>query len=525
MARAQPRRRAEPRAASPRRRRAPEPGSRESLKAAAAEVERAKPEMIRAARKDPAVFNQFVLRDEQSGQPIYLADVHAEWQDILTKHRRAVIWSATELGKSSQVSIGRALWEIGQNPRIRILILTEARSLGEKIIDSIKSYITTSVEFAAVFPNVRRGNRWAMSRIRVSMQARPKDFTVEAVGKGGRILGGRYDLIIIDDYLSATNTYNDHQRTAGYSWLKSTIEGRKAKGARLWFIGNAWHVRDAMHLYSKEPGTFAAKYPVLGPDGQTRWELVWPMERYLEELAIRGPVEGPRSLNCIPANDNTQWFPIRDIIPALSRGDGLSLHLGGLAHLLPGWATITAIDLGVKTHEAADDTAIITITVDPKGHRRIIAIESGKWRGSEVIDRAIDHHRRYHSVIWVETNAAQDFLKQWMNERAVDVPTRSFITTGRNRTHPTFGIQSIAAGMAQGAWAIPNIGGSSIDSATADALIAVKLHPQIRKLIEQMIAFSPDEHTGDLLQALWIADTGARALTTRVESGKKPRGM
>jgi hypothetical protein len=495
----------------------------DSLIAQAARVKAARPELVRRARIDPAVFCQLVLKDEQNGDPVYLADFQAEWHDFFSTHRRGVIWSATDLGKTSQISVGRALWEIGRNPRIRILVLCEARSLAEKIVEAIKNYITTSAELAAVFPNLRRGKRWTRSAITVARPGNSKDPTVQAVGKGGRILGSRVDLIIIDDYLSATNTYNEHQRASSYSWLKSTIEGRKAPRCRLWFIGNAWHKRDAMHLYAREAGTASRRYPVLDEHGRSRWPSRWSLERYHEERINRGPVEAGRSLDCIAADDNTQWFPIADIWPALRLGDGLAFSYG-LAVLPPGWGTITAIDLGVKTHEAADDTAIVTIIVDPKGRRRILWVESGKWRGSEIIRRAVDHHKRYHSIVWVETNGAQEYLEQFLKEQNLTVPVRSFVTTGRNRMHPAFGIQAIAAGMAAGAWQIPNHHGAQVDP-NVEGLAAIKAHHEIKKLLEEMLAFSPDQHTGDRLQALWIADVGARALGIKVESGTKPRGM
>lgn len=500
------------------------PEDRARIVGAARKARKSKKAIVDAARRDPAMFAAYVLRDDQTGRPIAMAPMHEEWHDLLSRHPRAVIWSATDQGKTTQISVARALWEIGNNPEIRIGIVTEARSLGEKIIESIKTYITESAEVAEVFPHLRRGRLWTQSRISVARKSKSKDPTVQAVGFRGRILGSRLDLIVIDDFLSPENTYTEHQRTVHHRWLKSTIEGRKAPDARLWFIGNALHKRDSMHLYAREEGCVSRRFSVLDETGQPRWPARWSLKRYREECINRGPVEAARSLDCNAADDNTSWFPIKDIWPALAKGDGFEL-IAALRVLLPGWLTITAIDLGVKTHEAADDTAIITIAVDPKGVRRILWVESGKWRGSEIIKRAVAHHHRYHSTIWVETNGAQDYLRQNMSEEHRTIPIKAFITTGRNRMHPTFGIQSLAAGMASGAWIIPNHNGSKVEP-DSDSLGAVRMHHEISKLMGQILAFSPDAHTGDLLQALWIADTGARAARrSRVETGKKPRRM
>lgn len=496
-------------------------------------------ELVKAARKNPAVFCQFTLRDEQTQKPIRLAPMHVEWHDILDRHRRAVIWTHTDAGKTSLISIGRVLWEIGKNPNIRILIVCEGKALGKKIIESIKRYIERSVELAMVFPHLQRGVSWTQSQITVKRDGQSKDPTIDTVGEDTKAMGARADLIVIDDFLSAANTFTEALRVKSLSFLKSTIEGRKAPLARLWFIGNAWHVSDAMHAYAREPATFAAKYPVVIPATHpvndnawvSRWPERWPLSRVREELANRGPVEGPRSLLCQPASANTQWFPIKDLWPALVAGDGLRL-VPAISRLPVGWATFTAVDLGVKRHEAADDTAIITIALMPNGKRRILWIEAGKWHGKEIVRRALDHHRRYHSIVWVESNGAQDFLRQQLAEEPIwdpanpgqryVVPVRAFETTGQNRTHVAFGIQSLAAEFANGAWQIPNEGAAGFDAA-ADNLTAIKMTNETRTMIEEILSWSPDAHTGDRLQALWIAREGSRQFGT-VEVGTKPRG-
>jgi len=60
-------------------------------------------------------------------------------------------------------------------------------------------------------------------------------------------------------------------------------------------------------------------------------------------------------------------------------------------------------------------------------------------------------------------------------------------TTGRNKVHPEFGIESLAAEMAAGKWIIPNRDG--------------KMHSEVEALINEMLYYDPKAHTGDRLMS------------------------
>jgi hypothetical protein len=261
---------------------------------AAADLERARIDLASAARSDPAVFCQFVLRDEETGGTIELSPMHEEWHDLITAHKRVVIWSHTEAGKSQQISIGRVLYELGRNPRLRVLILSEGTSQAEKIVKSIRNYIERSEELRMVFPHLQRGSLWREDAITIKRDGvDPKDPSVMAAGfEHKAILGSRYDLIIIDDYLSSSNTSTEMQRDKSHGWLKSTIEGRKTRNCRLVFVGNAWHKRDAMHRYAREGATVWRKYSVLDDRGVPRFPARGRVARYHEEVRDPRPHRG-----------------------------------------------------------------------------------------------------------------------------------------------------------------------------------------------------------------------------------------
>ena len=459
--------------------------------------------LAETAQRDPAVFCQSVLRTEDTNEPVRLAPVHEEWHDILTEHDRVVLWSATELAKTTEVSVGRVLWEIGKNPNIRILILSSAAGPARKIVRSLKGYIERSVEFRLVFPGIQpdksdSSGLWTNEAFIVKRSSiGAKDPTVQACGFGGNVLGGRYDLIVVDDYLTAENTHTEEQREKYYGWLKSTIESRRTTRGRLWFIGNAWHPNDAMHRYAAERRTFSKKFPVRDAAGNLAWPEMWPEERIEAEIENRGPIESRRSMFCDPVADADRRFKEAYINKALANGDGVDLAYS-LAAVPPGWRTVTGVDIAaaeLKRHrkKRTDLSAIVTIAVREKdGVRSLLDVESGRWPGPELVDRIIDANRRYNSQVIVESNGAQLFIRQFVNEKSA-VPTRAFYT-GKNKYDPSFGIESLAIEFSAGKWVIPNRGGETKG-------IMADMHPEVRALIGEMLRYDPKSHTGDRLIA------------------------
>ena len=67
------------------------------------------------------------------------------------------------------------------------------------------------------------------------------------------------------------------------------------------------------------------------------------------------------------------------------------------------------------------------------------------------------------------------------------------ITTGTSKADPVFGVESLAAEMANGKWIIP----SKFNRAPNEA----------EEWIEEMLYYNPLNHTGDRLMAAWFART------------------
>ncbi len=162
---------------------------------------------VQVARKDPSTFCRLVLRDEETGKRIVQAPVHNEWHDALTQHPRLVMWSHVEGGKTNQVSVGRVMWELGNNPGLRVAVISRTAGMATKIIRAQSQYIERSEDLHAVFPLLRpHANKtmpWNSHAITVQREGFVRDPSVQACGViRGAILGSRLDLVVLDDILA-----------------------------------------------------------------------------------------------------------------------------------------------------------------------------------------------------------------------------------------------------------------------------------------------------------------------------------
>lgn len=128
------------------------------------------------------------------------------------------------------------------------------------------------------------------------------------------------------------------------------------------------------------------------------------------------------------------------------------------------------------------------------GWSRVPEIEEAPYEehGGEVYNLVVDEDESYTVEDFIVHNA-QDFIIQFTRHTSA-VPVRPF-TTGAQKAHPEFGVESLAAEMQGGKWIFPCKGGES---------------PELMELINEMLYYAPDKHTGDRLMSLWFAREGAK---------------
>lgn len=459
--------------------------------------------IVTLARQDVNIFAEYVLQDEETGTQIQQAPHHVMWHEYMKSYDRLVIFAHVEAGKTQQINISSLLHRIGNNPNLRCAIISNTSNQAEKLINLLANYIEKNTRLHKVFPHIRPSKPWTYNALTIERPTSAKDPTIQACGVHGNITGSRLDFLILDDVLDYENTRTKYQRDEIWNWYASAVVGRLTKNAKVVCVGTAYHPDDLLHRLVSHRGFKGIRFPVLTEEGQSHWPERWPIDRIEKKRIELGPLEFARQMLCLARDEESSYCKREWVDFCLERGNGKPKAYA-LSHLPPGYRTFTGVDIAVQRKARSDKTVFFTIAVHPDGAREVLDITSGRFDVEEIIKTITEMHLRYHSLIMVENNAAQDFIRQ-LGVRQ-NVPVKGF-TTGRNKANPEFGVESIFGELANGQWIIPNEGGHT--------------NPEIEEWISEMLFYAPDAHTGDKLMACWFAREAYRG--TIAQNKPKPQ--
>jgi len=424
------------------------------------------------------------------------------------------------LSHNTTQMIGHVLWRLGKDPNISIGIFQNAKGSAINTLKTIKEYIEDSIELHEVFPDLVPGTTWSEHQITVKRSTFRRDPSVKAVSLGSKFMGDRFDGLILDDVDNPDTVLTEESRAKTEDWVRRSALSRLTDEAWAIAIGNIWHEGDLMHRLVKS-GWNPIKHPVLRPDGTPLDPERFTMERihHIRDVDQK-PIEFERLYMLKERRDGDQRFKQEWIDEALRKGNqNILIKKAEYVPNIPnGCRTITGVDLGVKKKASSDPTVITTILEAPCGKDRyeyqILNIEKGRWDAEEIMRNIAEQQSWFKSQVFVESNGAQDFLIQLLNLSGAKFKVTPF-NTGRNKYDPMYGVESIAGEMAApngdrfGLWYFPSVDGTLEGS---DA--------EIQELVAEMLAYTPGDHTGDLLMSLWIAREGARNSRIVVKESK-----
>lgn len=235
-------------------------------------------------------------------------------------------------GKSEIFSIAYPLRRICEDPNIRILIVQKTATEAEKTLGVIKAELQSNARLkkyyaghwrrtvehgdisnatGAVDREGRKESAWSQRRIYVKRSRRGKDPTVEAVGVGGAITGGHFDIIILDDVEDDENTRTEERLRSLVQWFNGTVMQLREPHTKMIVVGTVKTLgQDIYNSIMKNPvwstvvrsailtpALDEIEYePVMAGDGRvigvtvktanvkTLWPSRWPIEALLLEM-------------------------------------------------------------------------------------------------------------------------------------------------------------------------------------------------------------------------------------------------
>lgn len=474
---------------------------------------------IALAREDPATFAELILRDRQTGEEIENQPFHDEWHEILDRYPRVILWTHPESGKTSNLAVARVLWEVGKNPQLSVAFVSKTYTQAEKLCRTVAEFIAGESEASklvrAVFPHLKPGKKWSDGQWTIERPIVDKNPTAQAFGIDGTITGDRIDLLVSDDLLDHTNTRTPGQRQSVLEWWDNSIPDRMSDDGRIWHFANAWHPKDPLHELEKRDAYYGARYPIVDKNGEPLWPAKFPPERIAEIKAETPPVVWAAKYMTRPRDEGAARFSADWLARCLDGGRGLSpLYDLDPDDLEQGAFTLTGVDVAMgKRKTSGDLTSLVTILVQPNERRRILWIESGRWKWPEILSRIIAAHERYGSLVYVEDEGQQRGLVQFAERESRVLPVRPLQGPGRNKSDPVIGIEGLAVEFERGDWILPcddythEEGGADVQAHGHEPF-----NTELNELILEILHYNPAAHIGDRLVATWLCREAARRI-------------
>jgi phage terminase large subunit-like protein len=437
-----------------------------------------------AIRARPTDINHFIEScfTNADGTPIVQAEIHRELQAFLGRNSRAIVELPRDHGKSFQLCC-RLLWELAENPGLRIKIVCATDTVAAQRSRFIRDAVTANARVQRSFPQLKRGQPWSANAFTIARSADSIGPSIAAFGVGAGSTGTRADLLVCDDIVDvrAIHSRADRDRVADY--FTNNLMNLLEPHGRFWGLCTPWHMDD-LNARLKKNSAYAVFRRAVGIDCEPVWPEKWPREKLLARKAEIGSASFARGYRLVPVA--TEETPIR-------------------AEWIRYWdepaeydTVLLSVDPAVSVSAKADRSAIVVLgrcKHTPAIH--VLAVSAKRVKAPELVT-LIDEYDRFWNpaVILFESNAAFLGIKDILTRHARFGPRLKSITQTADKGSR---VAAFSVGVENGAFRLR--GNAGVVDTTQ------------RELFDEMTTFPFAEHD-DLLDAV---ATGCAYLLDRRE--------
>jgi hypothetical protein len=418
--------------------------------------------LIRNCRKDPNQFINYALgynNKKWYGQ----GELHIKWQKALNDFFKVLIVCPREHGKTNQIVIGRAIWEIGTNPNIRAKLVCQSDDIAIKRLSAIVDHILNNPRVKEIFPDLIPAEKqeWSKTKIHVKRDSVGSiDPTLEACGILSSAVGGRADLLIFDDPVDFRNAIQQPalREMVKEVYLNVWMQILEVDGGRVWYVATPWHQADLTHFLLESPDNVYHKITDSIDEKFTPiWPQKWTKKRLMDKLTEIGKRAFDRAFRNKALADEDQLFP--EYLMEKCYDD--TFKFGKLPAEANQNTTqfFTGVDIAAgKTRTDGAYSVIFTIAVCD-GKKIPVRVTRGRFTSPMLAQLVVEEIQEYNPVrCFVENNAQQEALIQWIQEtsNAVDVTCIEGFFTGMQKRDEALGLPSMAVEFDHQSWRIPN---------------------------------------------------------------------
>ncbi len=451
------------------------------------------------ARRNVNALCEFGMRDAK-GRLWRQAPFHYEWHHLVPERgpSRTLIVTAREFGKSSQMVVARACWELGRDPDLRIKVICATDDLAQKLLGEIARNITHNPRLQQIFPHLRPDPEgpWTRSQLRVQRRSLSKDPSVEAHGVLSAGVGGRADLLICDDVCDQrTAVLQPAMREQVKRVFYETWMNLLGPEGRAVFIATVWHPLD-LTVELRDSGHWTTWWK--GARDELTGDLLWPA-RWSEEALRRREAEigsrpFARQFLLQVVSDEERLF-----LPEALEGCRDARYVVGRQSPPPSWPIFIGVDLAAGIRNTGSWNVIFVLAVTPQKRRLPVEIIRFKGRFSEVVARIVEAYRRWKPrKVIVENNAFQQAVLELIRRDEPKIPLVGHCT-GAEKADEQLGLPALAAAFDRGEWILP--AGGIPHGGGCDCAYCV--------WVREMLLYPGGEHS-DTIMAAWLATMAAQ---------------
>lgn len=198
------------------------------------------------AMKSLFLFNKYILQAELGDhQFVKLGTFHKEMCNFVQDRpdkRKLLLIPRSHL-KTKLISVGYPTFKIANNPAIRVLIYSATWQMAVDIHQAIQKNLQSSEILIELVGDLKENAPvWSQDRTRLAANNK-REPTITAAGIDNNLVGGHYDLIIMDDVVNRDNVGTMDQINKVITRYKDSLDLLEPYG-ELIVIGTRWHDSD-----------------------------------------------------------------------------------------------------------------------------------------------------------------------------------------------------------------------------------------------------------------------------------------
>ncbi len=361
-------------------------------------------------------------------------DIHLPICRDLQNHenRKLIIVLPRDWFKSTLGSIALVIFEVLNNPNIRILIVQNSHGNACKKLQAIKQIFEKNKLFRALYPEIlpTGGDRWSNECLTVNRTAAHPEGTIEAAGTGTAVISRHYDLIIEDDTVAPEKdalkgiiqqpTQMEIEKAIGWHRVAIPLQIHPTKSRRI-VIGTRWAERDLIgYILSNEPS-----YKLITRSARENGVAVW--DRFNEE-ALKEIEQG---LGVYMFSTLYLNMPISNINQVFQR-DWIQYYDALEKDELRKMVYCTSVDPAPSDSAGTSDpdyNIVLTTGVHTKtGHVYVMKYSRARMNPGELINCIISHNDLYKPLVTkIESIAYQRTLNYWLKRVSQNLNKRFYM--------------------------------------------------------------------------------------------------